>query len=76
MGRKIEDLTSEVLSLEPQNRAALALALLDSLEDLSAEENERLWAEEAEARYMELKAGGAKAIPGDEVFARVRARRL
>jgi len=48
--------------------------LPDSLDTLSDEEYDRLWAEEAEARYADFKAGRTKAVDGDEVFARARAR--
>ena len=46
----INDIEAEVLKLDPQARARLAKKLLESLETLSAEENERLWAEEADRR--------------------------
>ena len=78
MGRKIdrsiEDLEGEVLRLNMRDRAALAKSLLDSLDTLSEEEYEQLWADEAEARYADFKAGRTSAVDGDEVFARARAR--
>ena len=46
----IDDIENEVLKLKPRARARLARKLLESLEALSDEENERLWAEEAERR--------------------------
>jgi putative addiction module component len=46
----IDDIEAEVLKLDPQARARLAKKLLESLENLSVEENERLWAEETERR--------------------------
>ena len=75
MPRTLEEIESEILTLEPPARAALAKRLLDSLDDLSEEEVEALWAAEAEARYEDFKAGRTVAIPGDEVFARARARK-
>ena len=48
---------------------------LDSPDDLSEAENDQLWAEEAERRYAEYKAGNIEAIPADEVFAESRRRR-
>jgi putative addiction module component (TIGR02574 family) len=62
------------LQLEPLARAAVAKSLLDSLQDLSDEQYEQLWANEAEARYADFEAGRAKAVDGDDVFARARAR--
>ncbi len=46
----IDEIEAEVLKLAPQVRARLARKLLESLEALSDEENERLWAEEADRR--------------------------
>jgi hypothetical protein len=46
----IEDIEAEALKLEPRARARLAKKLLESLEVLSDEENDRLWAEEADRR--------------------------
>jgi len=67
---KMPDLTEvfeAALSLEVEDRAALAQRLLASLEELSEEEAERLWAEEAQRRLDEYRAGRAKAVPADEV---------
>ena len=75
MARKLEQLESELLRLEPQARATLAKTLLDSLEDLSDAEYEQLSAEEAEERYRLFQEGMTTAIDGDEVFARARARK-
>ncbi len=55
------------LSLDVQDRAALAQRLLASLEELSEEEAARLWAEEAQRRLDEYRAGRAKAVPAEEV---------
>jgi hypothetical protein len=46
----IDDIESAALKLEPRARARLAKKLLESLEALSDDENERLWAEEADRR--------------------------
>jgi putative addiction module component (TIGR02574 family) len=55
------------LSLDGHDRAALAERLLASLEELTEEEAERLWAEEAQRRLEEYRAGRAKAVPVEEV---------
>jgi len=75
MSRKLDQLESELLSLEPHVRATLARTLLESLDNLSEEECERLWVDEADARYRDFKAGKSIAIDGDEVFSRARARK-
>jgi putative addiction module component (TIGR02574 family) len=76
--RTFEEIEAEALQLNPQARAALAGSLLDSLDDgaehLSEEEWNRVWGEEAERRYEDYLAGRTKAIDGDEVMARARAR--
>ena len=46
----IEEIEVEALKLDPKARARLAERLLERLEALSDQENERLWAEEAERR--------------------------
>lgn len=55
------------LSLDVHDRAALAERLLASLEELSEEEAERLWADEAQRRLAEYRAGRAKAVRSEDV---------
>ena len=64
----IDELEAEVLKLGPQAQARLAGRLLDSLESLSAEENEQLWLEEAERRDAAWDASGGTGRPGADVF--------
>jgi len=75
MSKDLKDIAAEALELPLTARAELARQLLDSLDDLTEEENDQLWAQEAERRYAEYKAGNIEAVPADEVFARLRARR-
>ncbi len=63
----IEALEREALKLSAEDRARLARELLDSLDDLSAEESERLWLEEADRRAAQIDAGEVELIPADEV---------
>jgi len=46
----IADIEAKALKLTPKERARLAGQLLESLEDLSSEESDRIWAEEAQRR--------------------------
>jgi putative addiction module component (TIGR02574 family) len=62
------EVLKNALSLDVHNRAALAQGLLASLEELSEEEAERLWAEEAQRRLEEYRAGRAKAVRAEEVM--------
>jgi putative addiction module component (TIGR02574 family) len=75
MARQLKDIAAEALELPLTARAELASQLLDSLEEISEEESDALWAEEAERRYAAYKSGEIKAVPADEVFARLRSRR-
>ena len=65
---RIEDVEAEALKLDPKSRARLAGKLLERLEDLSEEENTRLWAEEAQRRDAEMDANPNAGRPADEVF--------
>ena len=69
-----EQVESEALKLNPQARAELAEKLLRSLEELSEEEIQRLWAEEAVRRDAELDAGKASMRDAEDVFKDARAR--
>ncbi len=71
MARKLDEIAADAMELDSQSRAALAKRLLDSLEEISPEEHERLWVEEAARRYEELKSGTTRAIPAEEVFAKL-----
>ncbi len=63
----LAEVVRTALSLDARDRAALAERLLASLEELSEEETERLWAEEAQRRLEEYRAGRAKAARAEEV---------
>ena len=72
--KELKEIAAEALGLPLTARAELASQLLDSLEDISEEESDMLWAEEAERRYAEYEAGHIQAVPAAEVFARLRSR--
>lgn len=67
------ELLKEVLSLPVEQRALLADTILRSLNAPDAD-LDRIWVEEAKRRLEELRSGRIKAVPGDEVLQRVRAR--
>lgn len=69
-----EQVETEALKLTPKARAELAEKLLKSLEDLSEEEIQRLWADEALRRDAEVDSGSASMRDADDVFKDVRAR--
>jgi putative addiction module component (TIGR02574 family) len=68
----VYDIEAEVLKLPSHERARLAEVLIASLDD--DDEIAQAWADEAERRYEELRSGAVKAVPAEEVFARIRAR--
>ncbi|HEU4511121.1 MAG TPA: addiction module protein [Pyrinomonadaceae bacterium] len=72
----IEQVEIEALKLDPKARAELAEKLLKSLDDLSQDEIERLWAEEASRRDAELDAGAASMRDAEDVFREARNRIL
>jgi Putative addiction module component len=69
-----DEIEAELLKLHPQIRARLARKLLESLEALSDEENERLWAEEADRRDRDWDSTSASARPATDVLRDARAK--
>ena len=67
-----DEILAAVLALDPKTRAEVAHQIIASLDELSDEENERLWAEESDRRVKELREGRAKEIPGKQVLADAR----
>ncbi len=66
--------TEEALSLPADSRLSLVEKLLTSLNLPIDKEIDRLWAEEAEHRISQIENGDVKMIPGEEVFAKIRAK--
>ncbi len=71
---RIEDLEAEALKLDPKGRARLAERLLKSLDNLAPDENDRIWAEEAQRRAEAQDAGTLSVRQGADVFRDARAR--
>lgn len=69
----IKELEDEIKKLNLKDRAALAKSIVESLDELSEEEIETLWAEEAERRLDELEQGLVSEIPAEEALRRARA---
>ena len=65
---------NEALKLKPEARAELAEKLLRSLEDLTEDELNQLWAEEAVRRDEDLDSGRASMRDAEDVFKDARAR--
>ena len=70
----LKKLEAEAMKLDPKARARLAGKLLESLENLSEEENTRLWAEEAQRRDAEMDINSGSTFSATEVFREARAK--
>ena len=68
---ELENLIRQVLDLPLDQRAALAEKLLESLDELSPEELQQLWAAEAERRYAAYTSGNLGAREGTETHRRI-----
>lgn len=67
---RIEALEAAALKLEPKSRARLAR----SLDQLSPEQNARIWSEEAQRRLAALDGGTLGSQPAYDVFREARMR--
>jgi len=70
----VKALEEEALKIAAKERVELARVLLLSLEGSEDQESVLTWAEEAERRYQELRAGSVQAIPSGRVLEEARAR--
>jgi len=66
MSPEISDLLKRALALSPDERAALANTLLDSLES-SNESVQEAWDEEVARRIEDLKKGKAVTVPWEQL---------
>jgi len=73
-----EEILAAVLALDPKTRARVAHRIIASLDDavenLGEADWEAAWVEESERRLADMRAGRVNGIPGEQVFARARAR--
>jgi putative addiction module component (TIGR02574 family) len=69
-----EEIIGAALALPPGSRAMLAEHLLESLDAEDQDQIDAAWIEEAERRDQDIEDGVVKAIPGEEVMNRLRAR--
>jgi putative addiction module component (TIGR02574 family) len=73
MSTHVGQLIDEALALAPEERSALALALLDSLPVDGEAAVSKAWAEEIRRRKEELRSGAAKAVRWEQAKARLSA---
>jgi putative addiction module component (TIGR02574 family) len=72
MSTVVEKIFDEALSLPADTRLGLVEKLLSSLNLPSQTEIDRLWAEEAERRVVQIDNGEVELIPGEKVFDKIR----
>ncbi len=65
-----KELIAEAVSLPVEERAIVADSILRSL-NAPESDIDRKWAAVAQRRLVELRSGKVKAIPGEQVFARI-----
>jgi Putative addiction module component len=74
MGTALKEIEARIRSLKPEEKTELLRSLIADLDGPPEADVEQAWLEVAKRRYQELLDGTVKAVPGDEVFERVRAR--
>ena len=74
MNSTLAELEQKVTQLSADERAQLALYLLQSLEPADEGDIDEAWRVESERRLAQIESGEVQSVPGDDVFARVRRR--
>ena len=62
-----EEIIAQAALLPPQDRAAIAQSMLDSLAP-HANKSDEQWLDIAEQRWQEIKSGSAKLYPAEDVL--------
>jgi putative addiction module component (TIGR02574 family) len=73
MNARVDHVIDEALALAPDERSAVALALLDSLGGEDEATVSKAWADEIRRRKNELRSGTAAAVPWGQAKARLSA---
>ena len=76
MANSLPEIEIDALRLTAEERARLAVRLLESLEETTEppDEIEKLWLATAERRFQELRDGVVEGIPAQKVFADMRSK--
>ncbi len=69
----LKEIEAEIKKLDLKERAELARWIVESLDDLSEQEIQSLWVEEAERRLDEMEGARVTEIPAKEALRRARA---
>lgn len=73
MNARVDHLIDEALALPAEERSAVALALLDSLDGEDEAAVSQAWGDEIRRRKQELRCGATRAIPWEQAKARLSA---
>jgi putative addiction module component (TIGR02574 family) len=71
MNARVDHVIDEALALAPDERSAVALALLESLEGEDEATVTKAWADEIRQRKSDLRSGSVRAVPWDQAKARL-----
>ncbi len=76
MGHSFPEIEKDALLLTAEDRAKLAVRLLESLEQTTEQpdEIEKLWLAAAERRFQELRDGVVQGVSAQKVFAELRSK--
>jgi putative addiction module component (TIGR02574 family) len=75
MTPQVSELLEKALTLSTQERGLLIDRLVETLDNVPAEEGvEAAWEEEIKRRMDDIRSGRVKTIPGDQLLARLKAR--
>ena len=72
MNARVDHLLDEALALEPEERSALAVALLDSVDGGDETVVAKAWADEVRRRKSELRSGTVVPVPWAQARARLK----
>ena len=72
MARALEDIEKEVLSLDSKGKNELLKSLILDLDHEVDEDIEKLWLEESQLRYADLKSGNVNAISASDALSTAR----
>jgi putative addiction module component (TIGR02574 family) len=73
MATALAEIEEKVRALSQSDKTALIRVLIGELDGPSESDVENAWIAEAKRRHQELIEGRVKGVPGDRVFANVRA---
>jgi putative addiction module component (TIGR02574 family) len=74
MSTVVAEIEARIRSLSREDKTELIRALIGELDGPQDADVERAWLEEAQRRHQEVVDGKVQPVPGEQVFANLRAR--